>query len=289
MKTIVFSAPVLAQPGALDSSFGSGGIALVPVPNGPGGGAAKVLEQSNAEILVASDSGNVALLQSNGALDTSFGSQGIVTVTASNGQALVIVDMQVQSNGQILVLGDISQPSCTDCAHPKLFTHGLVERLNANGSVDTSFGSSGEIPLTVLGSGSSDSPSALLLQSNGFILVADTPASASSAEVLRFNTSGAVDATFGSNGAAKVSNTENIVALGLQSDNKIVVIGAGQSASRLLSNGAADTSTASGTVTATTGYGAAIQSNDDYIQVLPPAQMPSASFQFGPLHARQYH
>jgi uncharacterized delta-60 repeat protein len=272
------STAAYAQPGQLDSSFGTGGMVQLAGASG----VAKIVEQSNDGILVATPTAEIFQLESNGALNTGFGTQGSVTFTDA-GDAVGVNDMQIQSDGKILLLGEVTIANCTNCRPVTFQHHGVVARFNTNGTLDTSFGTGGQVALTPLGSTTSeDLPSALLVQSDGKILIADAlpPAAGSGStssvvSVLRFTASGTADATFGTHGAATAPGVDQAFALALEGSGKILAYGA--KIVRLLPNGTVDTSTTPGTVVASTGSPAAIQPNEDYVISL--AQTSLASFQ----------
>ena len=97
--------------GSLDESFGNGGIATIPIGSGNDGGSSAAV-QSDGKILVAGDSFNgtnedfaIVRYNSNGSLDTGFGSGGKVTTqigSSDDGGS----SAAVQSDGKILVAGD---------------------------------------------------------------------------------------------------------------------------------------------------------------------------------------
>jgi uncharacterized delta-60 repeat protein len=117
---------------------------------------------------------------SNGALDTTFGTNGTVVNTATIGFFL-------EPNGQILNASN----------------NGTVTRLNANGTVDQTFGTSGAATLPDAFSASND---AIALQSDGKMLIGGSSYSATAEStdlaVLRLNTNGSVDSSFGVAGIA---------------------------------------------------------------------------------------
>ena len=270
--TVTLPAPAaMAAAGQLDPSFATNGIAVIPL-NGPTGGAVKVLQQLNGELLVAAQ-GNavnanntqIALLTTTGAVDTTFGVQGFATLSIAGELVETPTDMQLQSDGRILVVADIAAHSGEG-----EIAHGIVARFNANGTPDTGFGTGGVVELTQPTGSEGDEPTVLLVQTNGQILIADT--FASSEVVLRLNTDGTPDTSFGQGGTATIASTGGAPrALALQSDGKIVAITT--TASRLLPNGTLDQSTVPGVVIASSAQQAqigvlaplAVQSNDTYL------------------------
>jgi uncharacterized delta-60 repeat protein len=129
--------------------------------------------------------------ESIGGLDTTFGVKGLaghnVGFTSTNGVA-------VQPNGQSIILGTSGAGSSQ--------SFGLT-RYNADGSLDTSFGTNGVVTANF---GGSDQPSAVTLLPDGNILVAGTavPTSGGSQFALaEFTSAGALDTSFG-NGTGEV-------------------------------------------------------------------------------------
>jgi len=96
----------MAQAGALDKSFGNGGIFL-----GQGAGlsnttAAALAIQNDGDILVAGASNGLVAavrLTPNGTLDSSFGNGGLATVNLGHGGGFSAVGAVVQSDGQIVL------------------------------------------------------------------------------------------------------------------------------------------------------------------------------------------
>jgi uncharacterized delta-60 repeat protein len=187
-----------------------------------------------------------------GDLDTTFAGTGIVRVgfglgdDRANGAAL-------QSDGKIVVVGS---------------DNFSVARYNADGSLDTSFDGDGKV-VTPIGTDNSVA-TAVKIQGDGRIVVAGyTESTLNSFAVVRYNTDGSLDSSFGSGG--KVVTTPEMTglsvvtgnALAIQADGKIVVAGSGENAGktnfavlRFNSDGSLDTSfDADGIVTTAIGSG----------------------------------
>jgi uncharacterized delta-60 repeat protein len=110
-----------------------------------------------------------------------------------------------------------------------LFSQGerfALARYNPNGSLDSSFGSSGKVT-TAINGGASD----VALQPDGKIVVAGSTKRNVRAEalfaVVRYKKDGSLDPTFGSGGIAKtaVGSLDGARAVVLQRDGKIVAVG----------------------------------------------------------------
>src|SRR5262249_10537203 len=128
----------------------------------------------------------LARYNTNGRLDTSFGTQGIVTTPSGANQigdwvraAVLYPSAGNPNDGKIAVVG-----SNTSMSGPAL------ARYNTNGSLDTTFGSGGFPPVGV-------SPFGLALDASERLVVAG---SSSQMALERFNAGGTPDTTFGSGG-----------------------------------------------------------------------------------------
>ena len=185
----------LTSSGTLDNSFGQQGVATVSLGHGGNELFTGVVVQADGKIVVAVSSGGaddapvleLARFESNGALDTSFGTAGVLLLDRGAQDSNSIAQ---QPDGKILVGGGL-----------------LVARVNSDGSLDTTFGTGGFAPVI-------SAASAIVLQSNGQILL---PAS-------RYNANGSVDATFGTLG--RIASLGPVSPARVQSDGKIVAAGA---------------------------------------------------------------
>jgi uncharacterized delta-60 repeat protein len=246
--------------GTLDQNFGNKG--KVSTDFGGGAGAAfDVAIQSDNKIVVAgstraragfADDDDFAVRRylQDGSLDPAFGTGGsISTDFAALGDIASAV--AIQTDRKIVVAGNARSASGTDLA---------VARYNTDGSLDQTFGSGGKVTTDV--AGGVDLGVAMQLQPDGKIVVlgrvslagsvvVDTPA------LVRYNSDGSLDASFGANGKVLGAGNGPASALALQADGKILIAGsvnAGSSSSafgltRFLANGSVDT--AFGTPTTT--------------------------------------
>jgi uncharacterized delta-60 repeat protein len=157
----------------------------------------------------------------NGSLDATFGTRGLATVPVGPVDAPSAI--AVQADGKILVVG-ASYPNHA----PPLSYHFSAIRLEANGSVDPSFGVIGKILFEI---GSTSAANAVAVDGAGRIVLggyidADFA-------VLRLTPAGALDSTFGSGGVAraKLGKGGSIAALTIQPDGKPLVAGWNRGAS----------------------------------------------------------
>jgi uncharacterized delta-60 repeat protein len=227
---IVFAAAstfALAQAGQLDPTFATNGIFSNAI-NG-GGFATTVALQSNGQIVVGGQvggsqggtEGGVIRLNTNGTLDTTFGTKGVVTIQFADVEG-VVTGMAIQPNGQILVVGT------------GLPGFGSIVRLNTNGSIDTTFGTNGAVSLTI-------TPGTLALQPNGEILVTGLfPGTTLSVtpQMQLYQSNGQPDTNFGTGGSAPLVVAASGIAL---QANGQIVISNGSTSARYNSDGSLDT------------------------------------------------
>ena len=197
--------------GTLDTGFGSGGtlttrfdvaseanaVALQPDGKIVAVGSSP-LSPSLPEINFA-----VARYNSDGSLDTSFGSGGKLT-TDIDGANDIPDNVSIQPDGKIVVAGIIVRLGTL--AGPSL----ALARYNSDGTLDTSFGSGGK--LSVLSDDTVVTGGAALFQPDGKIIVV------SKHGLVRFRSDGSRDMDFGANGIA----SGPIGPLTLQKDGKIL-------------------------------------------------------------------
>ncbi len=212
--------------GTLDPGFGPAGNGVFAFSIQPSNdGLYAMALQSDGKILVAGYAHNglnndfaVVRLNTNGTLDTSFDSDGIRLIDIAGGDDTAR-GIAVQSDGKIVVAGVAAVAGNNDFA---------VVRLNADGSLDTTFDTDGKVT-TAIGAGA-DEARGLAIQTGGKIVLAGYSHNGTNEDValVRYNTDGSLDTSFDSDGKRTVAvgsgyDTANAVAL--QSDGKIVVAG----------------------------------------------------------------
>jgi uncharacterized delta-60 repeat protein len=213
-----------AADGDLDSTFGSGGLVTTDF-FGRSNSANAIALQADGKIVVTGDaltaSGppdiSVARYNSDGTLDSSFGSGG--RVTTDFGRSDVGSAIVVQADGKIVVAGGADLGTTQ-------FDFALV-RYNTNGSLDTTFGSSGKV--TTDFNGGLDSAAAIALQSDGKIVAAGfATAGTQHTALARYNTNGSLDTSFGSGGKVVLDfsgTRDSASALVIQPDGKMITGG----------------------------------------------------------------
>jgi uncharacterized delta-60 repeat protein len=164
--------------------------------------------QADGKIVVQGSFG-VARFLSTGALDTSFGNGGFAQAPASADFGAVAL----QSDGKILVAGVGN--SLTD-------TGFAVTRLNADGSLDTTFGGTGTV---ITNLGNPNIGEAILQQPDGKILLGGTLIERFQYHtvLIRYNLDGSLDQTFGSGGIVNVLAVNGVTQLALDIGGDIFV------------------------------------------------------------------
>ena len=203
--------------GALDLTFGGGGSAIDVGPGDAGGYSMAI--QPDGKIVVGGYS-----IGSNGrkvftvvrytdtdTLDTTFGTGGAYVAAPFGAVDSIVNAIVVQSTGKIVIAGS----NGTDLA---------LQRLNANGTLDTTFGTSGTATFTAIpGAGAT----AMTAYADDRLLVLGNKFSTSQILVIRTTADGALDTTFGTSGVASVSdgNGGTSGSIVLNGDGSIVVSG----------------------------------------------------------------
>lgn len=205
--------------GSVDTAFGNNGKVTTDIGNADNESFALAI-QSDGKIIAAGSSYNgsnedFALVRynSNGTLDTTFGTNGIVTTDFGNTPE-VVNGLAVQSDGRIVVAGYRLLNQYFDFA---------LARYNSDGTLDGSFGSGGKVTTDL--SGVDDLGRAVVINSDGKIIVVGE--SNTDFAAARYNSDGSLDSTF--NGTGKVITSINLFdsaySVALQSDGKFVAAG----------------------------------------------------------------
>jgi uncharacterized delta-60 repeat protein len=223
----------MANPGDLDTSFGSGGKKTINF--GGTDDPRVVLVQPNGRIVVAgggaaASSFCVVRLRTNGTLDTTFGSGG-KKVIDFGGEDESVFGAALQTDGKIVLAGD---------SHFKV----AVARLKPNGALDASFEGDGK---KVFSWGALSRAQAVVTAPNGKILLAGfSGPEGGNIQVARLKTNGLLDTTFGTGGKAAVDfgGDDFGMAMARQADGRILVAGrssaAGAVVARLRATGTLD-------------------------------------------------
>lgn len=221
--------------GSLDTTFNAGGAqpGVVPVT----GNLFDVVIQPDGKIVGAGHAivtnKQLALLlrfNADGTPDTTFGTNGAFTTDFKKGpDSDNLRKIALQPDGKIVAAALING------------TQWGVARFNANGGLDTSFDRDGWLT-TDFGTGYPPSARSIAVQSDGRIVVGGDVYVSTQRQrdvaVVRYLSNGALDTSFGGTGKVLVDfaaeyppggrPTENLYALAIQSDGRIVFAGDGQ-------------------------------------------------------------
>jgi uncharacterized delta-60 repeat protein len=213
--------------GTLDNTFGNSGKVTTDF-NKNNDIINSIKLQTDGKIVVAgpvsgSSSGTfyaLARYNTDGSLDNTFGTNGKVTTTITNGDDEAF-SVTILNDGKFIVTGSVGLD--------KVPYIGLI-KYNSDGSLDTSFGTGGKVTTHA---GNADSRGySLVTQSDNKILitgiVADSNVSQKFLLVMRYNIDGKVDSLFGTQGKVKTAigkKDDAGYSIALQTDKKIVVAG----------------------------------------------------------------
>jgi uncharacterized delta-60 repeat protein len=210
--------------GALDPTFATGGLAAFSVGSSGFANAAAILPNGTVVVAGSAKVGTrgdfgVARLATNGTLDTSFGTSGKATLPISNGNDEA-ESVAIAPNGSVLLAGGAFNGNDEDF---------LVVRLTPDGALDTTFGTDGVVT-NGFGPGTNDYGFGVSPRADGSVVASGLTGSGTG--VLRYTSSGALDATFGAGGKAIPYTSIWGLALATDTNGTMFVAGAdGQSMS----------------------------------------------------------
>jgi uncharacterized delta-60 repeat protein len=271
IRTSITAAPIrYLSNGTLDPSFGNDGVADNPNSTTLSSVNSAVLEPDGSIALAGdgSDSSTgkpaylVSHIESNGALDPSFGTNGTVSIVIPNNQpsfpVVRVFGMALQASGQLIVAGDTDINVTSSTGTTLEYSTDMI-RLNSNGTQDLTFGGTSPAGQLIFDGTYGES---LLQQPDGKILVnaeiQTEPGEVGDPRLLRLNADGSYDDTFGQGGVDLLPNGAG--GAGVLQSNGQIIGGAGSaellgsvgptlgslpqefSSSRLNSNGTLDTS-----------------------------------------------
>ncbi|MFN6564474.1 MAG: putative Ig domain-containing protein [Nostoc sp. ChiSLP01] len=233
--------------GTLDTTFNTTGKVTTDF-NASNDGSYSIAVQDDGKILVAGYSNNgtdddfaIARYNSDGTLDTTFNTTGKVT-TDFNASKEGGNSITVQDDGKILVAGYSNNGTDDDFA---------IVRYNSDGSLDTTFNTTGIV--TTDFNGSNEAGNSIAVQSDGKILVAGYSNNGTDDDfaIARYNSDGSFDTTFNSTGKVTTdfnTSDEGGYSITVQDDGKILVVGSSNNGTnddfaiaRYNSNGTLDT------------------------------------------------
>lgn len=237
--------------GTLDNSFDMDGKVTTDFSNNSMDVAVALKIQPDGKILAAGYSLTtnspifaMARYNTNGSLDDSFGTGGLVTTSFTDYDELFA--MALQDDGKILLAGMTHEDGN--------YEDFAIARYNADGSLDNSFGTGGKILTDFIGF--HDAAKGITVQADGKIIAVgySSNGNTNGADfgLVRYNTDGSFDASFGVGGKIRTDyygNSDRAQTIVIQPDGKIVVGGTATTAygydfalARYNSDGVLDTS-----------------------------------------------
>ncbi len=211
--------------GQFDNSFSEDGKHILSFGEGIGSSIKKVLLQPDGKIIAIGEAYggssfefSAARFNANGTVDASFGTEGKTVIPFDNLNDFGH-DAVLQADGKIVIAGRTTNTTTGEFAAALL-------RLNSNGTLDNSFGSNGKV-ITL--KNSYVFAEAVALDANGKIVV--TGHSDGSMIVLRYNSNGSLDTTFGSSGYTITNfdgqGSSKAYAIAVDNKGKIIIGGYG--------------------------------------------------------------
>ena len=210
--------------GVLDNTFGTNGVVAYESDEG-NSGFRDVIIQGDGKIVTTGYTKTsagflflTARYNTNGTLDATFGTDGMATYDGGHGDAGAR-GVVIQTDGKLVVSGANQNGTDLDV---------LILRYTSNGTLDSGFGANGVVTYD-RGKGDDDGRR-LALQENGRIVVTGNTSDGTNqlVLVLRYNTDGTLDATFGDAGAAIMQFGEGDgwgEAVVISADQNIVIAG----------------------------------------------------------------
>lgn len=218
--------------GSLDSAFGQGGAVLAGVPSPQSLTVGQAIQQPDGGLVLTGGQNVVASnflaarFNADGTPDTTFGNGGIVSIDLG-GRHDIANDIAIQPDSKLVLVGG------TDDANPadNFRQEYALTRLNADGTVDSTFGAGGTV-ISDFG-GTVQQFSRVALQNDGPILAAGvfTDATHNHVAVLtRYLQNGQLDSSFANNGELLLSSKlpgsqQTVSGLWVSSDGHIIIEG----------------------------------------------------------------
>ena len=223
---ILFSFLSADAAAVVDRAFGTNGIVTTAIGAQAQATAMKI--QPDGKILVLGSVGTgsaqdtvLVRYNPNGSLDATFGTGGKV-VTAFSPAAETANELALQADGKILVAGNFFSTATQSVDF-------LVARFNANGLLDSSFGSGGIVGIN---QGSTDIFHAIVVQPDGRIIAVGRTSDDDQAMAVRLLPNGAPDTSFANGGlfyfrVSPTSQNNRFLAAALYSNGRIIIGGRG--------------------------------------------------------------
>ncbi|MEO7801573.1 MAG: hypothetical protein ABIR81_06225, partial [Ginsengibacter sp.] len=208
-----------AQPGHLDSSFGTNGIVTAQfggnIPN-PSRGVKALVQTDGSTYILANTRGGVTFISKrhpDGSRDVSYGQNGFYIPVS-----IAVLDASLLSDGKILLAGSVTTSLTKDFA---------LARVNTDGTLDSSFTGDG-IQTTSFGNSNSGATS-VAVQVDGKIVLAGSVGNSTHTDfaVARYNVDGSLDNTFDGDGkqTTHFDSFSSAGSITILEDGKIVAAG----------------------------------------------------------------
>lgn len=224
---LITTLTIAAQPGTLDNSFGNGGK-LIENTSAPYVEIVDAVMQTDGKIMVLANAEYNHKIQAvlvryntNGTLDNTFSGDGIAdSPLTGTGDEVYPLAIKLQADGKILI-----------CGHSYNAPFGaFVARYHADGSLDNSFGGIG---IVYIQDDEIYEINNLMVLPNGQLVLLGTKPNflpgAGELALIKLNTDGSLNGSFGTAGIATVDAVENASPtyskIELQSDGKFIVGG----------------------------------------------------------------
>jgi uncharacterized delta-60 repeat protein len=220
----------LTVSGSVDGRFGENGRAIINSVNPDAAGeVTRLRPQPDGKLLalvnyVGADyqqTTGFLRYRSDGTLDPTFGTNGFVSVGSVNGVDFGVNDFALTPNAKILVLGFVSTGNKSSAA--------ALVRLNADGSVDKTFGANGLDEILPIGAEIIDGLSMAISPWGGIDLASAANPDDALVTVEQLNPDGTPDLSFGNGGEADISVPLDFVyvsQVAVRPDDRVVIAGA---------------------------------------------------------------
>lgn len=232
--------------GALDNTFGNGGIVSVAIGTADCGASdliiqpdGKIVFVSNATIAAIARDFAIARLNPDGSLDNSFGSGGITSVDINNDDNYVFT-LAMQADGKFIMAG----MSANNLSGASDFA---FCRVDSSGNLDATYGTNGTV---VTDFGKYDEwATGAVIQPDGKLLLGGITGSPYKVSMARYDTLGVLDLTFNGTGMVTQAFTthDNCNAITLDTAGNIIAVGVSNTGtsqnflvSRFLTSGVVD-------------------------------------------------
>ena len=226
----------LTAAGTLDATYGTAGKVLVDLVGNDVSDRARglVIQPDGLAVLAGTSGADFAAirLDASGKLDTGFDGDGKVVTNLSDQSFEFTRGMALQADGKVVLVGT------TDDGDNRNFA---AVRFNADGSIDTTFGTNGRVVIDFGGMGNlgrEDMANAVAIQDDGKIVIGGSTRSVTGNPIyaaVRLNPDGSFDTTFDADGKVAIDlidpgSANEVIAVLIQPDGKIVLVGEGPSA-----------------------------------------------------------